>query len=61
MSKPLIQIYNAETGENIVREMTDDEYSNWQSIQPISEPTPTKEQLLQEVQALMAKINSLES
>ena len=59
MSKPIIQIYNAETGENIVREMTDDEYSNWQSIQPISEPTPTKEELMAELAALTAKINSL--
>jgi hypothetical protein len=67
MSKPLIQIYDAQTGENIIREMNDDEYSNWQSIRSNfnsdekTDVTPTKEQLLEELQALTAKINALEN
>jgi hypothetical protein len=31
MSRPVIQIYNAQTSETIVREMNDEEYAVWQS------------------------------
>ena len=30
MTRPIIQIQNAETGEDIVREMNDDEFAAWQ-------------------------------
>jgi len=33
MSKEIIRIHNAETGETIDREMTDEEYSNYLNIQ----------------------------
>ena len=33
MSKEMIRIHNAETGETIDREMTDEEYSNYLNIQ----------------------------
>jgi hypothetical protein len=33
MANPLIQIYNAETGETIVREMNDVEFAGWQANQ----------------------------
>jgi len=33
MSKEMIRIHNAETGETIYREMTDEEYSNYLNIQ----------------------------
>jgi hypothetical protein len=33
MSKEMIRIHNAETGEIIDREMTDEEYSNYLNIQ----------------------------
>lgn len=33
MTRPVVQIYNVETGENIVREMNDEEFSVWQAGQ----------------------------
>jgi hypothetical protein len=33
MSRPLVQTYNASTGENIVREMNDEEFAVWQADQ----------------------------
>ena len=33
MTRPVIQIYNIQTSENIVREMNDEEYAVWQSEQ----------------------------
>lgn len=33
MTRPIIQIHNAETGVNTVREMNDDEFSAWQAGQ----------------------------
>jgi hypothetical protein len=57
MTKPLIQIFNAETGEEIIRELTDEEIAALPVDPPIAEPT--KEQLLAELQALTAKIQAL--
>lgn len=34
MNRPTIQTHNAETGENIIREMNDDEYAEWLSEAP---------------------------
>ena len=34
MNRPTIQIHNAATGENIIREMNDDEYAEWLSEAP---------------------------
>jgi hypothetical protein len=31
MNRPIVQIYNAITGENVVREMNDEEFDIWQS------------------------------
>ena len=31
MTRPIIQIYDAQTGESVVREMNDDEYATWQA------------------------------
>ena len=53
MSKPLIQI------DDVVREMTDEEYQEWLSLPKPEEIKPTKEQLLEELKALTDKINSL--
>jgi len=33
MTRPLVQIHNAETGEDIVREMNDAEFAVWQAGQ----------------------------
>jgi hypothetical protein len=33
MSRPLVQTYNASTGESIVREMNDEEFAVWQAGQ----------------------------
>jgi hypothetical protein len=33
MSRPLVQTYDASTGENIVREMNDEEFAVWQAGQ----------------------------
>jgi hypothetical protein len=33
MSRPLVQTYNASTGESIVREMNDEEFAVWQADQ----------------------------
>jgi hypothetical protein len=60
MTRPLVQIKNAETGEEIVREMNDVELSDWQTQVNQPEPEPTKEELLAQVQALTAKIQALE-
>jgi hypothetical protein len=59
MTRPLVQIYNVETGEDIVREMTDVEFTEYQARPAVIDPTPTKEQLLAELQALTSKINAL--
>jgi len=40
MTRPVIQIYNAQTYETLVREMNDEEYVDWQS----SESERTAEQ-----------------
>lgn len=37
MSRPLVQTYNASTGENIVREMNDEEFAVWQADQSNSD------------------------
>jgi len=31
MSRPIIEIFNAATGENVVREMNDAEFADWQA------------------------------
>jgi hypothetical protein len=31
MTKPLVEIYDAQTGQTVSREMTDAEYADWQS------------------------------
>jgi hypothetical protein len=31
MNRPIIQIYDAQTGESVVREMNDEEFAVWQS------------------------------
>lgn len=55
---PLIQIHNAETGEEIIREMTAEEVAALSVSQQV-QPAPTKEQLLAQLQALQAQINAL--
>jgi len=44
MTRPVIQIYNAQTSETIVREMNDEEYAVWQAGE--SERTVEQEQLI---------------
>ena len=60
MALPLTQITNSETGETVIREMDTDEYKSWQAQIVAPEPTPTKEQLLAQLQALQAQIQALE-
>ena len=52
MTKPLIQI------DDVVREMTDEEYADLLSKQT-QEQSLTKEQLMAEITALTAKIQAL--
>lgn len=54
MSRPLIQI------DDEVREMTESEFLQWQKDTASKNPEVTKEQLLAEVQLLMAKIEALQ-
>lgn len=60
MTRPLTHTVNVQTGEEIVREMTDAEYAEWQNNIVDSPPAPTKEQLLAQLQALQAQIQALE-
>jgi len=64
MNTPMIHIYNAQTGETVVREMTDTERANWQSriaeMTPTTTDTVTKEQLLAQLQTLQEQIQSLQ-
>jgi hypothetical protein len=62
MNTPMIHIHNAQTGETVVREMTDAERADWQARVAEMVPTTdtvTKEQLLAQLQALQAQIESL--
>jgi hypothetical protein len=62
MNTPMIHIHNAQTGETVIREMTDVERANWQARVTEMVPTTndvTKEQLLAQLQALQAQIESL--
>lgn len=59
MTRPLIQILNVATGEEIIREMTDAEIAELPAPEtPAAEPT--KEELMAELQALTAKIQALQ-
>ena len=40
MTRPTIGIYDHTTGEQIVREMNDQEWQEWQDSQKPSEPKP---------------------
>jgi hypothetical protein len=57
MTRPLIQIINVATGEETIRELTDEEIAALPVETP--EAAPTKEQLLAELQVLTAKIQAL--
>lgn len=59
MTRPLIQIHDASTGEDVIREMNDAEFAEWQNRVVPSEPAQTKEQLMAELAALTAKIHAL--
>ena len=60
----MIHIHNAQTGETVVREMTDAERADWQArvaeMTPTTTDTVTKEQLLAQLQALQEQIQSLQ-
>jgi len=63
MNTPMIHIHNAQTGETVVREMTDAERADWQARVAEMVPTTdtvTKEQLLAQLQALQEQIQSLQ-
>lgn len=59
MTRPMIQIHNSETSEDIVREMNDEEFAEFQSQASQPDSLPTKEQLLADLATLTAKINAL--
>lgn len=59
MTRPLIQILNVATGEEIIREMTDAEIAALPAPET-PEPEPTKAELMAELQALTAKIQALQ-
>jgi hypothetical protein len=56
----MIQIHDAKTGEDIVREMNNAEFAEFQSQTPQPDSLPTKEQLMAEIAALTAKIYALD-
>ena len=60
MTRPMIQIHDAKTGEDIVREMNNVEFAEFQSQTPQPDSLPTKEQLMAEIAALTAKIYALD-
>ena len=60
MTKPMIQIHDAKSGEDVVREMTDAEFALWQAQSSQDVSTPTKEQLMNELASISAKIQALE-
>ena len=59
MTRPLVQIHDLQSGNEVVREMNDAEYAEWQAKIYTPLPTPTKEELLAKLQELQAQIQAL--
>lgn len=42
MTRPLVQIHDATTGEDAIREMNDSEYAQWQAAKPAQDTEQAK-------------------
>jgi hypothetical protein len=42
MTRPIVQIHDASSGENVIREMNDAEYEQWQAAKPIRDAEQAK-------------------